>query len=214
MMRAISARSLYLRSYASASRPSIKKPICVCSAWPRFYLTLRSLLLLFACYLYHIWRSHLARLALRLAIVGEDAAVGVAASEQFVVIALIDQFALAQDQDLISLADLREAMGNQQGGTALQHAANGLLDLVLGGAINGAGRIVEDQDARIGQQRSRDGDALALAAGERHPALANLSLIPVLKIHDELVSLGIAGSLLDGCPVSLLAQPVGDVLGD
>ncbi len=53
---------------------------------------------------------------------------------------------------------------------------HGPLDLVLGGAVDGAGAVVEDQDARVGQEGARDGDALALAAGERHAALADLGL--------------------------------------
>ena len=39
-----------------------------------------------------------------------------------------------------------------------------LLDDPLAFVVERAGRLVEDQDARIGDQRAGDGDALALAA--------------------------------------------------
>ena len=58
-----------------------------------------------------------------------------------------------------------------------KHAADRLLDLVFGGAVDGAGRVVQDQDARIGEQRAGDGDALALTAGERDAALADHRLV-------------------------------------
>ena len=43
----------------------------------------------------------------------------------------------------------------------------------LGGGVDGCGRVVEDQDPRIGEQRAGDREALALAAREREPALAD-----------------------------------------
>src|SRR5579885_256736 len=102
----------------------------------------------------------------------EDAAVEVATGEQLFVGATVDEFALAQDKDSVGPADLREAMGDEQRGAALQEAANGSLYLILCRAVDGAGGVVEDQDARVGEQSASDGDALALAAGERDAALA------------------------------------------
>ena len=89
--------------------------------------------------------------------------------------------ALAQDDDLVGPADLREAVGDEQGGAALGGAVDGSLDLILGGAVNGAGRVVQDQDARVGQEGAGQGQALALAARERHAALADHGLVAVLE---------------------------------
>ena len=47
------------------------------------------------------------------------------------------------------------------------------LDQVLGVTVQGAGRLVEDQDPRVAQDRAGDRDALALAAREPDPALAD-----------------------------------------
>ena len=50
------------------------------------------------------------------------------------------------------------------------------VDLRLGHRIERAGRFVEDQDRRILEQRARDGEPLALAAGEQPAALADARL--------------------------------------
>src|SRR5437879_2235675 len=91
---------------------------------------------------------------------------------------------------------------------------NSALNLILGGAIDRAGRVVQNQDARIGQQGARDGDALALAARERHAALANLGLISFFEAHDKLMRLGVVRGLLDSLAIGLLTQAIGDILRD
>ena len=48
---------------------------------------------------------------------------------------------------------------------------------LLGRGVDGGGGVVEDQHARVGEQRARDRQALALAAGERQPALADSRVI-------------------------------------
>jgi hypothetical protein len=53
---------------------------------------------------------------------------------------------------------------------------------VLGGAVDGAGAVVQDQDARVGQEGAGDGDALSLPAGEGHAALADLGLVALPKL--------------------------------
>ena len=90
---------------------------------------------------------------------------------------------------------------------SLADAAHGPLDLVLGGAVDGAGAVVQDQDARVGQEGAGDGDALALPARERHAALADLGLVAVAEAHDELVRLGLARRLARSLPAWRSAQP-------
>src|SRR5579885_328730 len=83
-------------------------------------------------------------------------------------------------------------MGDEQRGAALQEATNGSLYLILRCAVDGAGGVVENQDARVGEQGAGDGDALALAAGERDAALADHRLIAFLEAEDELVRLRVS----------------------
>jgi hypothetical protein len=47
------------------------------------------------------------------------------------------------------------------------------LDLLLGAGVERAGRLVQDQDARVLQQGARDRHALLLAARELQAALAD-----------------------------------------
>ena len=49
--------------------------------------------------------------------------------------------------------------------------------------------VVEDEDARVHDERPRDGDALALAAAEREAALADDGVVALGEGFDELVGL-------------------------
>src|SRR6266481_7001985 len=144
----------------------------------------------------------------------EHAAVGVTALQQFVMASLVDQFAAFQDENFIGPADLRQAMGNQQRGAALQDAVNGLLDFVFSGAVDSAGRVIEHQDVRVGQQGAGDGDALALTARKRDATFANQGSVAVFEAFDEAAGLGITCGLLDGLLVGMLAQAIRNILGD
>src|SRR6266487_1214967 len=126
--------------------------------------------------------------------------------------ALVDQFAPPQHQYLVGPAYLREAMGDQQGRAPLQEAADRLLNLVFGGAVNCARRVVQDENARIGQQGARNGDTLPLSAGKSHSALPNQRVITIYEAQDEVVRLGIFRCLLNRRLVRSLSQPVGDIL--
>ncbi len=59
------------------------------------------------------------------------------------------------------------------------------------------GRLVEQQDRRVAQDGAGNRDALALAAGQRHAALADLAVIALFELQDELVGLRILGRRLD-----------------
>jgi hypothetical protein len=82
------------------------------------------------------------------------------------VVAVLDEAAALDGDDAVGAAHGREAMGDDQHGAALRDLAHVLLDDALALIVERAGRLVEDQDARIGDERARDGDALTLPAGE------------------------------------------------
>src|SRR6266566_2654559 len=105
-------------------------------------------------------------------------------------------------------------MGDQQRGTSLQETANSFLNLVLGRAVNGTGRIIQDQDTRVGEQGTRNRNTLALPPGERDATLSNDGLVALLKTGDKGVCLGILRGLFNSWLVCLLAQAIGDVLRD
>ena len=51
-------------------------------------------------------------------------------------------------------------------------------------------RFVEDQDAGIADQRTRNGHALALAARQRDAALADRGVVALRHFTDEVVGAG------------------------
>ena len=45
-------------------------------------------------------------------------------------------------------------------------------------------RLIEDEDARVFENRARDRDALALTARNAHAAFADLGIVAVLQLHN------------------------------
>ena len=78
--------------------------------------------------------------------------------------------------------------------------------LGFGGGVERAGRFVEDQDRRVLEQRARDREPLALAAGEQPAALADRRRKPSGVALDEIERLGaraasrISASVASGLP--------------
>src|ERR687890_808313 len=63
--------------------------------------------------------------------------------------------------------------------------------------VDGRRRFVQDADRGVLKEGPRDADALALAAGELGPALAESGLVLVRQAHDEVVGVGIFRRLDD-----------------
>ena len=101
------------------------------------------------------------------------------------------------DHDLVGERDRREPVRDHERRPALHHLAQPALYRRLGARVDGGRGVVEDQDPRVRDQRSRDRDALALAARERHPALADDRVVAVGQPRDEVVRLGSPRGLLD-----------------
>src|SRR5690625_103916 len=143
----------------------------------------------------------------------KDALVVRVAPQQLLVRALVDDLALVEQDDSARLADLREAVRDHQRGASLEDTVDRPLDLVLRGAVDGTGRVVENEDAGVGEEGAGDGKALSLPARECHATLAQHRLVTVPEGRYEVVRLGCPGSGDD-----LLAARVrlaeGDVLRD
>ena len=71
--------------------------------------------------------------------------------------------------------------------------ASAVLDAALGPDVDARRRLVEDQDARVGEERPGERDELALAEREAGAALGDLGLVAVLELEDELVRADGAG---------------------
>ncbi len=107
-------------------------------------------------------------------------------------------------------------MGDGDDGLAGHQAVERILDRRLDLRIERRGRLVEHQDGRVLQEDARDGDALALAAGQLDAALADMGVIAGAPLRideaaDELVGMGELRRLLD-LRVGRLRPAVGDVV--
>src|SRR5439155_14866389 len=116
---------------------------------------------------------------------------------------------MLEHDDRARVANRRQPVGDDERRTAVQEAAQGMLDLTLGADVDRARRLIEDQDARVGEQRTRERDELALAEREAEAALAELGVVPLLEPGDEFVSAD--GT---GCGGDLVAARLGAAEGD
>ncbi len=66
----------------------------------------------------------------------------------------------------------------------------GRLHLPLGFVVERGGCLVQQQDRRVLEKGTRDGDALALPAGQLGAALAHQRLVTLRQRGDELVGAG------------------------
>src|SRR5581483_9562433 len=121
---------------------------------------------------------------------------------------------ILHNKDMIGPANLREAMSDQEGGAPLQYALNGPLDLIFGGTIDSAGGIVHDQDARISEQSTSNGNPLALASRKGYAAFAYQRLVAIFEMHNKIVGLGILCSGFNGCTLRLISQAIGTIFGN
>src|SRR4051812_4257506 len=86
--------------------------------------------------------------------------VGAAQREKLVMGALLDDPAVLEHDDLARALDRREAVGDDDRGAAGQEAAQAGLDPRLGVDVDVGGRLVQDEDARVGDERAGEGDEL------------------------------------------------------
>ena len=77
----------------------------------------------------------------------------------------LDDAAIDEDEHEVRSAHRREAVGDHEGGAPLHRALDAPDHVGLGLRIEGRGRLVEDQDARVPKEGPGDGDALHLALG-------------------------------------------------
>ena len=103
-----------------------------------------------------------------------------------------DPPALNQD-DPVGQADRGEAMGDYDGRTSGEEVGQALVYAFLRTDVHGAGRIVQDQDHRVGQDRPGDGDPLPLSARQGVAALADHLSVATVEVPDECIGPGDPG---------------------
>ena len=118
---------------------------------------------------------------------GVEAVVGAVGGHEGAMGAALDDLAVMHDHDHVRAADGRQAVGDDEGGAAGHDLLDGVLDELLGHGVDGARRLVQHEDARVGQQRAGKGQQLLFAGGEGVAALADVGIIAVRQSCDDLV---------------------------
>ena len=77
--------------------------------------------------------------------------------------ASIDDSPAVDDYDFVGQRDGRETVGDDHGGAPSHRLLETGFNRRLGARVNRGGCVVEDQDARVGEQRAGDRDPLALS---------------------------------------------------
>src|SRR5215218_6241363 len=111
--------------------------------------------------------------------------VNAAAREQPAVVSRLDDAPGRHHEDAVAMDHRFEAVGDEhdRAATAKREKRLDEAPLVLG--VEGARRLVEDQERRPAQERPGDGDALALAAGEVLPTLGENGVVSFGLLGDE-----------------------------
>src|SRR5690349_22167230 len=76
----------------------------------------------------------------------------------------------------------RQTMGDDEDRPAVRNTLHVVLDNALAFIVEGAGRLVEDQDARVSYQRTSDRNALALATREAGTTFSHDGVIRLGKL--------------------------------
>jgi len=84
--------------------------------------------------------------------------------------------------------DRRKAVSDNEAGAPFHQAFHALLDQRFGKRIHGAGGFIHHKDIWVCQDRPGDADQLFLTYGEQIAALADVLVIAVLEIDNEVVS--------------------------
>src|SRR5437879_2870417 len=111
-------------------------------------------------------------------------------ADQVVMAAVLDDAAALDRDDPVRLAHGREPMRDDENGPAGGNSFHVLLDRPFTFIVQGAGGLVEDQDARIRNERAGNCDALALPAGEAAAALADHGVVAFGQLENEVVRPG------------------------
>ena len=121
---------------------------------------------------------------------GNQVAVQRAACVEFGVCADIYQAPLIEDGNPVGELERGAAVRDEQRGPAGHDLLEPAVDLGFDPRVDGRGRVVQDQDAGIGEQRPGQGHPLPLPAGQGQALLPDDRVVALRQPGDELVRLG------------------------
>ena len=99
--------------------------------------------------------------------------------------AVVDDAAAIHDDDPVEAPQRRQPVRDRDDRAALHQIVQRGLDQLFGFGIQRAGRLIQQQDRRVLQQRPRDRQPLALTAGQHHAAVADHRIESLRQRLDE-----------------------------
>lgn len=126
--------------------------------------------------------------------------------------AQLDDAPVIHHGDAVGAAHGGKPVGDDDGGASLAQFIECLLDMRLGHAVQGARRLIQDENGRVFEEDARNGDPLLLPAGKHGAALTHVGLEALRHPADILVDLrppGGLGHLL----VGRIGAAVADIIG-
>ena len=109
--------------------------------------------------------------------------------------ALLDDVALLEHEDRIRVLDGRQAVRDDKARAPVHQVGHGLLDQPLGTGIDGAGRLVQDQDRVVREHRPGDGQQLLLPLRNVVGVLVDLRIVPFGQRLDKVMDVRRLGRL-------------------
>ena len=103
---------------------------------------------------------------------------------------LFNDVAVAHNEDDIALFDRRQAVGDNKARPAAHHLGKRLLNAYLGEGVDRGSRLVQNQNARVGQHRARYAQKLPLTEAEVVALLADHRVVALRHTADKAVRVG------------------------
>lgn len=122
---------------------------------------------------------------------------------QGIVVADLDNHAVAEHDDLVRLADGAESVGDDDGGAVGKGSIEGLHDFLFVDGVERVGGFVEEEVIRAFVEGAGDEDALALPAAQTAPQFADGRLVALGHLLDFAGDVGDFGGLPEGFVVHL-----------
>src|SRR5438067_6737194 len=107
--------------------------------------------------------------------------------------ATLDDPAVFENENLAGIANGTQPVRNNECGAAGHERCQAFLDQSFAFAIKTGRRFIENENARICENRARNCDTLPLAAGEFDSPLADDCIQAFLELERELVNPGDSG---------------------
>src|SRR5438128_11309990 len=120
-----------------------------------------------------------------------EPSINIAPFEKLFVAAAVVESAAFEHEHRVGRYQHREAVRNEDESAAFGDPQQICIDDRLAFGIQGTGRLVEDQDARIPDERARYRQSLALTARKVCPAFLDLGLVASRQMIDKLFRCGL-----------------------